>query len=66
MTALVCLPSYRKANHSGRARLREIQSPQSDSLTQLVQQPDVMYFILFLWFLAYCLLLFPQLDVSRL
>ncbi|XP_070333987.1 calmin isoform X1 [Odocoileus virginianus] len=52
-----------KANHSGKARLREIQS---DSLTQLVQQPDVMYFILFLWLLVYCLLLFPQLDVNRL
>lgn len=56
----------RKANHSGKARLREIQSSQSDSLTQLVQQPDVMYFILFLWLLVYCLLLFPQLDVNRL
>ena len=33
---------------------------------QLVQQPDVMYFILFLWLLVYCLLLFPQLDVNRL
>ncbi|XP_061251221.1 calmin isoform X1 [Bos javanicus] len=55
-----------KANHSGKARLREIHSSQSDSLTQLVQQPDVMYFILFLWLLVYCLLLFPQLDVNRL
>lgn len=59
-------PSCRKANHSGKARLREIHSAQSDSLTQLVQQPDVMYFILFLWLLVYCLLLFPQLDVNRL
>jgi hypothetical protein len=42
------------------------QSLQSDSLTQLVQQPDVMYFILFLWLLVYCLLLFPQLDFTRL
>lgn len=42
------------------------QSPPSDSLTQFVQQPDVIYFILFLWLLVYCLLLFPQLDVSRL
>lgn len=66
MTALVCLPSYRKANHAGKARLREIHSSQSDSLAQLVQQPDVMYFILFLWLLVYCLLLFPQLDVNRL
>ncbi|XP_065762543.1 calmin isoform X2 [Muntiacus reevesi] len=56
----------RKANHSGKARLQEIHSSQSDSLTQLVQQPDVMYFILFLWLLVYCLLLFPQLDVNRL
>ncbi|XP_055274447.1 calmin isoform X3 [Moschus berezovskii] len=55
-----------KANHSGKASLREIHSSQSDSLTQLVQQPDVMYFILFLWLLVYCLLLFPQLDINRL
>ncbi|XP_037687881.1 calmin isoform X2 [Choloepus didactylus] len=54
----------RKASHSGEATLRE--SPQSDSLTQFVQQPDVMYFILFLWLLVYCLLLFPQLDINRL
>ncbi|XP_008057254.2 calmin [Carlito syrichta] len=40
--------------------------PQSSSLTQLVQQPDTLYFILFLWLLVYCLLLFPQLDVARL
>ncbi|XP_042548390.1 calmin [Dipodomys spectabilis] len=56
----------RKANHSGEAMLQGSQSPQSDSLTQLVQQPDVMYFILFLWLLVYCLLLFPQLDMNRL
>lgn len=56
----------RKANHSGEASLRESQSPHSDSLTQFVQQPDMMYFILFLWLLVYCLLLFPQLDVNRL
>uniref|UniRef100_G1P1G2 Calmin n=1 Tax=Myotis lucifugus TaxID=59463 RepID=G1P1G2_MYOLU len=55
-----------KANHSGEASLRESQSPRSDSLTQFVQQPDMMYFILFLWLLVYCLLLFPQLDVNRL
>ena len=66
MTALVCLPSCRKANHSGEAKLQEIHSPQSDSLMQFVQQPDVMYFILFLWLLVYCLLLFPQLDINRL
>ncbi|XP_054423043.1 calmin isoform X2 [Pteronotus mesoamericanus] len=58
--------STRKANHSGEATLRESASPQSDALTQLVQQPDMMYFILFLWLLVYCLLLFPQLDVTRL
>ncbi|XP_069345512.1 calmin isoform X2 [Eulemur rufifrons] len=56
----------RKANNSGEATVPESQSPQSDSLTQLVQQPDMMYFILFLWLLVYCLLLFPQLDVNRL
>ncbi|XP_004467701.2 calmin [Dasypus novemcinctus] len=54
----------RKASHPGEATLRE--SLQSDSLTQFVQQPDVMYFILFLWLLVYCLLLFPQLDINRL
>ncbi|XP_047395156.1 calmin isoform X2 [Sciurus carolinensis] len=56
----------RKANNSGEAMTLGSQSPQSDSLTQFVQQPDVMYFILFLWLLVYCLLLFPQLDVNRL
>ncbi|XP_004682082.1 PREDICTED: calmin [Condylura cristata] len=56
----------RKASHAGEARLRAGPSPESDSLTQFVQQPDMMYFILFLWLLVYCLLLFPQLDVSRL
>ncbi|XP_014646005.1 PREDICTED: calmin isoform X2 [Ceratotherium simum simum] len=55
-----------KANNSGEATSWESRGPQSDSLTQLVQQPDVMYFILFLWLLVYCLLLFPQLDVNRL
>ncbi|XP_011535460.1 calmin isoform X1 [Homo sapiens] len=55
-----------KANSSGEAMSLGSHSPQSDSLTQLVQQPDMMYFILFLWLLVYCLLLFPQLDVSRL
>ncbi|KAK2504668.1 hypothetical protein MC885_018885, partial [Smutsia gigantea] len=54
------------ANNSGEAVLRENQSPQGDSLTQFVQQPDMMYFILFLWLLVYCLLLFPQLDINRL
>lgn len=56
----------RKASHSGEATQWESRSPQSDSLTQLVQQPDMMYFILLLWLLVYCLLLFPQLDVTRL
>lgn len=56
----------REASSSGEAKSLGSQSPQSDSLTQLVQQPDMMYFILFLWLLVYCLLLFPQLDVSRL
>ncbi|XP_047651728.1 calmin isoform X2 [Phacochoerus africanus] len=56
----------RKANNSGEAGLQEGRGPQSDSLAQLVQQPDVMYFLLFLWLLVYCLLLFPQLDVNRL
>ncbi|XP_007447400.1 PREDICTED: calmin [Lipotes vexillifer] len=56
----------RKANNSGEARPQEIHSPQSDSLMQFVQQPDVMYFILFLWLLVYCLLLFPQLDLNGL
>lgn len=56
----------RKATHSGEAILRESGGLQSDSLTQLVQQPDMMYFILFLWLLVYCLLLFPQLDINRL
>ncbi|XP_037359864.1 calmin isoform X2 [Talpa occidentalis] len=56
----------RKAKHAGEARLQASPGPQSDSLTQFVQQPDMMYFILFLWLLVYCLLLFPQLDVSRL
>ncbi|XP_036737935.2 calmin isoform X2 [Manis pentadactyla] len=55
-----------KASNSGEAVLRKSQSPQSDSLTQFVQQPDMMYFMLFLWLLVYCLLLFPQLDVNRL
>uniref|UniRef100_A0A8W4FG20 Calmin n=1 Tax=Sus scrofa TaxID=9823 RepID=A0A8W4FG20_PIG len=55
-----------KANNSGEAGLQEGRGPQSDSLAQLVQQPDVMYFLLFLWLLVYCLLLFPQLDVNRL
>ncbi|XP_040334371.1 calmin [Herpailurus yagouaroundi] len=55
-----------KANNSGEAVFQESQSSQSDSLTQFVQQPDMMYFILFLWLLVYCLLLFPQLDVTRL
>ncbi|KAF6351010.1 calmin [Rhinolophus ferrumequinum] len=57
---------HRKANHSGEATLPESHSLQSDSLTQFVQQPDMMYFILFLWLLVYCLLLFPQLDMNRL
>ncbi|XP_053457585.1 calmin isoform X2 [Nycticebus coucang] len=56
----------RKSNNSGEATLRESHSPRSDSLTQFVQQPDMVYFILFLWLLVYCLLLFPQLDVNRL
>ncbi|XP_007942743.1 calmin [Orycteropus afer afer] len=56
----------RKANNSGEAMLPGSYSPPSDSLTQLVQQPDTMYFILFLWLLVYCLLLFPQLDINRL
>ncbi|KAL2789526.1 calmin [Daubentonia madagascariensis] len=56
----------RKANNSGEATLLESHSPRSDSLTQFVQQPDMMYFILFLWLLVYCLLLFPQLDVNGL
>lgn len=55
----------RKANHSGEASPRESRSPRSDTLAQLVQQPDMMYFILFLWLLVYCLLLFPQLDANR-
>nr|XP_020037989.1 calmin isoform X2 [Castor canadensis] len=55
-----------KATNSGEAVSLGSQSLQSDSLTQLVQQPDVMYFILFLWLLVYCLLLFPQLDFTRL
>uniref|UniRef100_A0A7N5K5G9 Calmin n=1 Tax=Ailuropoda melanoleuca TaxID=9646 RepID=A0A7N5K5G9_AILME len=55
-----------KANNSGEATLPESQSPESDALTQFAQQPDMMYFILFLWLLVYCLLLFPQLDVHRL
>ncbi|KAL1790805.1 calmin isoform X2 [Sigmodon hispidus] len=53
-------------NSSGEAMPLGNQSPPNDSLTQFVQQPDVIYFILFLWLLVYCLLLFPQLDVSRL
>ncbi|XP_060244104.1 calmin isoform X2 [Meriones unguiculatus] len=53
-------------NPSGEAVALGSQSPPNDSLTQFVQQPDVIYFILFLWLLVYCLLLFPQLDVSRL
>ncbi|KAM6171453.1 calmin [Erethizon dorsatum] len=56
----------RKPSSSGEAESLGTQSPRSDSLTQLVQQPDMMYFILFLWLLVYCLLLFPQLDVTRL
>ncbi|XP_008835800.1 calmin, partial [Nannospalax galili] len=52
-------------NFSGEAVPPGSRSPPSDSLTQLVQPPDVMYFILFLWLLVYCLLLFPQLDVNR-
>ncbi|XP_039740074.1 calmin isoform X2 [Pteropus medius] len=55
-----------KATHSGEAILREGGGLHSDSLTQFVQQPDMMYFILFLWLLVYCLLLFPQLDINRL
>ncbi|KAG8514319.1 Calmin [Galemys pyrenaicus] len=55
-----------KASQAGEAGQRASPSPHSDSLTQFVQQPDMMYFILFLWLLVYCLLLFPQLDVSRL
>lgn len=56
----------RKADNSGEAAAPGTHSPHSDSLTQLVQQPDLVYFILFLWLLVYCLLLFPQLDVNRL
>ncbi|XP_059953892.1 calmin [Mesoplodon densirostris] len=55
----------RKANNLEEAGLQEIHSPQSDSLMQFVQQPDTMSFI-FLWLLVYCLLLFPQLDLSGL
>lgn len=66
VTALPVASSCRKANHSGEATPREGQNLESDSLTQFVQQPDMMYFILFLWLLVYCLLLFPQLDVNRL
>ncbi|XP_033622627.1 calmin [Fukomys damarensis] len=58
--------SARKASSSGEAKSLGNQSPPSDSLAQLVQQPDLMYFILFLWLLVYCLLLFPQLDINRL
>ncbi|KAM6202686.1 calmin [Rhynchocyon petersi] len=53
-----------KANNLGEATL--LGRPPNDSLTRLVQQPDTMYFILFLWLLVYCLLLFPQLDITRL
>lgn len=66
LTALPVSFFCRKANHSGEATLPESHSLQSDSLTQFVQQPDMMYFILFLWLLVYCLLLFPQLDMNRL
>ncbi|KAL6060616.1 hypothetical protein STEG23_019788, partial [Scotinomys teguina] len=52
-------------NSSGEAVPLGSQSPPNDSLTQFVQQPDVVYFILFLWLLVYCLLLFPQLDVMN-
>ncbi|XP_014438383.1 calmin isoform X2 [Tupaia chinensis] len=58
--------STRKASNSGEAGLPGPCGLQSDSLTQLVQQPDMMYFIIFLWLLVYCLLLFPQLDITRL
>ena len=66
VTALPVSCPCRKASHSGEATLQESASLQSDSLTQLVQQPDMVYFILFLWLLVYCLLLFPQLDITRL
>ncbi|KAM5273678.1 calmin [Ctenodactylus gundi] len=56
----------RKASSSGEAVSPGSPDAQSDSLTPLAPQPDVMYFILFLWLLLYCLLLFPQLGVARL
>ncbi|XP_006839682.1 PREDICTED: calmin [Chrysochloris asiatica] len=55
-----------KVNNSGEAMLPDSHSPPSGSLTEMVQQPDTIYFILFLWLLAYCLLLIPQLDFNRL
>ncbi|XP_001375648.1 calmin isoform X1 [Monodelphis domestica] len=56
---------FRKANNFGEAMLHGHHGA-SDSLVHFAQQQDLVYFILFLWLLVYCLLLFPQLDIKKL
>ncbi|XP_074069111.1 calmin isoform X3 [Macrotis lagotis] len=56
----------RKVNSFGEATLQGHHGAHSDSLVHFAQQQDLVYFILFLWLLVYCLLLFPQLDIKKL
>ncbi|XP_020860798.1 calmin isoform X1 [Phascolarctos cinereus] len=56
----------RKVSSFGEAMLQGHPGAHSDSLVHFAQQQDLVYFILFLWLLVYCLLLFPQLDIKKL
>ncbi|XP_068960351.1 calmin isoform X2 [Petaurus breviceps papuanus] len=56
----------RKVSSFGEAMLQGHHGAHSDSLVHFAQQQDLVYFILFLWLLVYCLLLFPQLDIKKL
>ncbi|XP_074147481.1 calmin [Sminthopsis crassicaudata] len=55
----------RKVSNYGEAMLQD-HGTHSDSFVHFAQQQDLVYFILFLWLLVYCLLLFPQLDIKKL
>ncbi|XP_036604152.1 calmin [Trichosurus vulpecula] len=56
----------RNASSFREATLQGHPAAHSDSLVHFSQQQDFVYFILFLWLLVYCLLLFPQLDIKKL
>ncbi|XP_028919924.1 calmin isoform X3 [Ornithorhynchus anatinus] len=55
----------RKSNNPGEAPEEGSSTIHTDSITPFVQHQDMMYFILFLWLLVYCLLVFPQLDINK-